>query len=144
MVPRFRPTMWRRCTTQQYVELTMWQECTRDSWGPTRNDARARLLKVTANRYWPRKAIVTAWLREHWEEWEHPATRPTWFTNRWRSMFPPGWLPATSFAAAPSCPASQASPAGHSTSAAVHKVSPQQTNAVTVHARRQSQLPSRG
>ncbi len=49
------------------------------------------------NAYWPRKALVTAWLRENWDTWTDEATRPRWFRGergkRWRAMFPPGWLP---------------------------------------------------
>ena len=93
MVPRYRPTLWRWRTKSQHAELTHWEGCTDDTWGSTRNDARAFLLELFANRYWPREALVKAWLREEWA-----AIRASpWFLDErgepWRAHFPPGWLP---------------------------------------------------
>ena len=78
---------------RQHAELSWWEECTHDDWGPTRNDARAYLLNSRPNRYWPREALVKAWLREEWDTWQDEATRPAWFCAAWRDLFPPDWLP---------------------------------------------------
>ena len=94
MVKRYRPTLWRRRTCKQHVALALWANGTKDRWGPTRADARAYTLHQFANRYWPSKALVTAWLAEHWAAWTCPDTAPAWFTPKWRSRFPEGWLPA--------------------------------------------------
>ena len=94
MVPRYRPTLWKRRTVRQHVELTLWEECTHYSWGPTRNDARAFVLSFWPNRYWPREALVKAWLRENWAAIQ----AAPWFLDErgepWRAHFPPGWLPS--------------------------------------------------
>ena len=83
MVPRFRPTLWRRRTTQEHVELSLWVLCAPSSkYGPTPNDSRARTLATFSTKYWPRKEIVTAWLRENWGTWQTKATRPHWFTAK--------------------------------------------------------------
>ena len=91
MVPRYRPSLWRRRTARQHVELTLWEECTFHKWGPTRNDARAKVLAGYANCYWPNKALVTAWVNENWAAWQ--AAPPHWFTAKWKALFPPDWLP---------------------------------------------------
>ena len=57
--------------------------------GKTRIDARAVLLNIVANRYWPRKELVTAWLRENWDA----IREKRWNTEEWRAIFPEGWLP---------------------------------------------------
>ena len=94
VVERFRPTLWRRRTTQQHVELTLWEGGTytgRHGFSP--DDSKAQVLKVFDRRYWPKKALVTAWLHEHWAAWKDEATRPRWFDARWRRLFKPDWLP---------------------------------------------------
>ena len=95
MVPEYRKTFYKRLTTQQHVETNIWRLCPPSvSYGPTETDSRARTLASWSSRYWPRKAIVKAWVREHWDEWMDPETRPKWFTEEWRNLFPPGYLPA--------------------------------------------------
>ena len=90
VVERFRPTLWRRRTVRQHCEETMWVICAPSStYGPTRNDSRARKLATYTNRYWPSKALVTAWLRENWDAIK--AAR--WHTAEWRAHFPASWLP---------------------------------------------------
>ena len=93
MVPRFRPTLWRRRTLQMHCELGQWPRPPYTDWGGRREDARALLLNVWATRYWPRKALVQAWAREHWSTWKNPATRPHWFDAAWLALWPLGWLP---------------------------------------------------
>ena len=94
IVPKYRSTFWGRRTTQQHVELTLWEQGTYTGrGGHSSNDSRSRVLKFFANRYWPRKAKVVAWLHENWPEWQNEATRPTWFTKRWRGLFDDDWLP---------------------------------------------------
>ena len=71
MVSGYRPSLYRRMTTRQHVERVRWHvdvPCDRE-WGVARNrnDARACLLDDQASRYWPRKELVTAWLREEWD-----------------------------------------------------------------------------
>ena len=48
---------------------------------------------MTGTRYWPEKAVVVAWVNEHWASWQAEKTRPTWFDEKWKKIFPPGWLP---------------------------------------------------
>ena len=94
MVPRFRPTLYRRCTMQQYVERSRWEECPPSmSFGSAPNDSRARTLNAFTRCYWPRKAVVTAWLSENWRQWVDPGSRPHWFDRRWLDLFPLEWLP---------------------------------------------------
>ena len=88
MVPRYRHTMWRRRTVKEHAELTRWEDCTSFEWGPTRNDSRAQLLGSWSNAHWPRKALITAWLRENWEAIQSAP----WFTPEWRAHFPKEWL----------------------------------------------------
>ena len=64
------------------------------SYGASQNDSRARTLSIYANRYWPRETVVRAWLRENWDEWADPLTRPKWFKQKWRNLFPEEWLPS--------------------------------------------------
>jgi hypothetical protein len=103
MVPAFRPTFYRRRTMGQYVHGE-WNDPERTfrTWGASRNDARALLLTRRSTCYWPSEAIVGAWLRENWAEWTAlnnfglpAATRPKWFDEKWRAMFPREWLPGT-------------------------------------------------
>ena len=68
MVPRFRPTLWRRLTTPQHVQHTLWDAGTfTGRHGLSPNDSKARVLKVFASCYWPEKKLVTAWLRDNWD-----------------------------------------------------------------------------
>ena len=93
MVKRYRPTLWQRRTVRQHVEEALWVDAVGSGkYGPSENDSRARTLVVVANRYWPRKAIVIAWLRENWAAWQNEATRPHWFTERWTRMIPLAWM----------------------------------------------------
>ena len=94
MVPRYCPTLYRRRTTQQHMELVRWDECANKEWGPSKSDARAQMLRFYSNRYWPKKEIVAAWLREHWDDWH--ADPPRWFTPAWRALFDPRMLPPPS------------------------------------------------
>ena len=94
MVPSFRPTLWKRRTLRDHVRLTLWDGGTytgRHGFSP--DDSKAQVLRVFARRYWPEKALVTAWLQEHWATWTDKATRPSWFTKKFRRLFPPDWLP---------------------------------------------------
>ena len=93
MVPALRHTLYRRRTVRQHVELTLWGAGTytgRHGHGLT--DSRGRILSVFARRYWPPKAKVRAWAQAHWAEWEDPATRPRWLTEKW-ARAARDWLP---------------------------------------------------
>ena len=95
MVPASRSTFYRRDTPAGYV-VHLWHANTltgRHGYAP--NDSKARVLKAYANRYWPRKELVVAWLRENWDGWTDPATpTPKWFTKKWRRLIPKEWLPS--------------------------------------------------
>ena len=121
MVKRYRRTLWRRCTMHHFMQ-TLWEDCTLAEWGDTlsrgwipppaqsstRNASRAIQLVVHANRYWPREALVKAWLREQWVAIQaeaanfvdpmHPDATLEANTEEgpqgwWVGIFPPGWLP---------------------------------------------------
>ena len=92
---RYRAGFYNVRTMRMHVAM-LWETRTlrTNKFGHGPDDARARTLSVFVNRYWPAKDVVTAWVREHWDEWQDPSTRPTWFTPKWRAHFPSGWLPA--------------------------------------------------
>jgi hypothetical protein len=95
MVPAYRPTFYRRDTHARFVEH-MWHTNTmtgRHGYEP--NDSKAQVLKFYANRYWPRKELVTSWLRDNWDDWMDTTTpTPKWFNKKWRRLFPKDWLPS--------------------------------------------------
>jgi len=91
--PEFRPTFYRRKTMRQHVAM-LWESCTMINvvkYGPTRDDARARTLAVFSPHLWPARAHVRAWAWEHWDAWQTDV--PLWFTEKWRGLFPDGFLP---------------------------------------------------
>ena len=95
MVPAYRPTFYRRDTCAQHVEHHWHANTMTGRHGYEPNDSKARVLKAFANRYWPRKELVTSWLRDNWDDWMDTTTpTPKWFNKKWRRMFPKDWLPS--------------------------------------------------